>query len=320
MRLGDDHLSRNRLSAQLNIDSNTLATRFGVKERFWATNQQSALTLAADALQQAFQQANCEWRDIDLLIYASGTQHQALPYDAAALLHHLSCPVPIASFDINSTCLSFLTALDMAQTALIAGRYQRIAIVSSELASPTTRYQEAEVASLFSDGAAAFIIEASPEGQGLSATNFETHPCGYDYCQIKAGGTGLNPRQNSYEQLLAASQFEMRGRKLFRHAAKLLPTFVERTLNSAGITLDQLDAVIPHQASALALAKLPKLLRIDAEKISNHISWLGNQVSASLPTMLHLQRQQYGKNAAGKKVLLVGTAAGLSLGMGVITL
>uniref|UniRef100_UPI000B35F59F 3-oxoacyl-[acyl-carrier-protein] synthase III C-terminal domain-containing protein n=1 Tax=Thaumasiovibrio occultus TaxID=1891184 RepID=UPI000B35F59F len=276
--------------------------------------------MAADALALAFAEAQCDWQDIDLLIYASGTHHQALPYDAAGLLHHISCPHPVASFDINSTCLSFLTALDMAQAAIVAGRYQRIAIVSSELASPTTRHQEPEVSTLFADGAAAFIIEAAPERKGLQAIKFETHSYGYEYCQIRAGGSALNTRDTSYDALVRASQFDMQGKTLFRQAARLLPTFVSQTLRSAELSMAEIDAVIPHQASFLALARLPKLLQLESEKICNHVSWLGNQVSASIPTVLHLQRQAYGDNARGKKLLLLGTAAGLSLGMGVLTL
>ncbi|MCE0556097.1 3-oxoacyl-[acyl-carrier-protein] synthase III C-terminal domain-containing protein [Motilimonas sp. E26] len=306
----------------LGLKKGTSKRQFGVETRHVAANHETAIYMAAKAALGALKNASLTINDIDLLVYASASHHQALPYDAAAVLASLNAPVNLASLDINSSCLSFLTALDYAQCIFLAKRHQRILIVSSELVTGITLNKttpaKTEVATLFSDGAAAYVLQAAPNVSGFTGALFETHHQGYNFCQVKAGGSHVNPHHTAPEQLLAASQFEMDGKALFRHMTTTLPAFLVRGLQQSNIQRDQIDYLLPHQASHLALKRLPKMSGFCSQKIVNNVAQCGNQIAASLPINLHLLRQQQANS--GKKVLLIGSAAGLSLGMGFLTL
>jgi len=310
-----------KLDQFLNLPEGTVNTKYGVSQKYVADNHETAMSMAGKAAQECLANANLIISDVDLVIYASGTHHQSLPYDAAGLLAFLNAPHYIESFDINSTCLSFLTALDLAQSLFIANRYQRILIVSSECATGVTLKNNqpvVDVASLFADGAAAFLLEKDQQACGLIMRRFETHHAGYAHCQIQGGGSHLNPHKLSYQENLQVCQFEMDGKKLFKTIRKVLPKFIAQGLNEADIAVNDIDYLLPHQASFHALKKLPKLTGFSTSQIVNNFAMLGNQVAASIPINLHLLRTDQGNN--GKTVLLMGSAAGLSLGMGLIRL
>ncbi|GLQ75027.1 3-oxoacyl-ACP synthase III family protein [Vibrio penaeicida] len=306
----------------LGLEKGTCRSKYAVGKRYIASGEESALFMATKAVKGCLEKADISLNDIDLLIYASGTHHQSLPYDAAAVLSQLQAPPSLASFDVNSTCLSFLSALDLANCLFKANRHQRILIVSSELGSGITlnkfKKPRPEVATLFSDGAAAYLLEAKPDAYGFHGALFETHHEGYQCCQIKGGGSNVNPHKTPYEDYLAACQFEMDGKSLFRHIVNVMPKFLQRGLARAELTKNDIAFFLPHQASYHGMVKLPKLTGFDAEKIVNNFHELGNQVAASLPINLHLLRNKHA--GSDKKVLMAGSAAGLSLGMGVITL
>lgn len=319
------YLPANRWSGRdmdrfLNLPPGTCREKFSVEHRHVANPKETAIYMAVQAIAQCMGEEH-SLNSVDLLIYASGTHHQSLPYDASAVLAELNAPTWVESFDLNSTCLSFLSALDLAQSLFIAKRYQRILIVTSELATGITLNRnfipKPEIATLFADGAAAFLLEAQEHG-GLLTRHFETHNSGYTYCQIKGGGSHVNPHQTSHFSNLKNCQFEMEGKALFKHVRKTLPAFLDKGFTSSPVALSEIDFFLPHQASAHGIKKLPSLTGLPANKIVDHFSTLGNQVAASMPVNLHWLRNQ--PESKGKHVLLAGTAAGLAIGMGVLKL
>lgn len=311
-----------QLDLHLGLKKGMSKKKYGVESRHVSTEHETAIYMASEAIKGALKQASLSINDIDLVIYASATQHQSLPYDASAVLAHLQAPTSITSLDINCSCLSFLSALDYAQSIFLAKRHQRIVIVSSERVTGFTLNKmtpaTVEVATLFSDGAAAFVLERSDDAPGLSGVLFETHHQGYDLSRVRAGGSALNPHSTTHSEFLAASQFEMNGKLLFRLIIKVLPKFLDRGLKQAAITREQIDYFLPHQASHRALDKLPRLSGFPKHKTVNNFATLGNQIASSLPINLHLLRLE--QAGSGKIVLLTGSAAGLSLGMGLLTL
>ncbi|WP_198650571.1 3-oxoacyl-ACP synthase III family protein [Saccharospirillum mangrovi] len=313
-------LSAEQLDVRLGLPAGHCRQRYGVDVRHYAEADESALFMGAEAAQAALNEAGLTLADIDLLLSASGTNHQALPYNAAGLLHAMQSPAPLASFDVNATCLSFLAALDLADAWIARGRHRRVLIVSSEVAKVGVHDHDTEAATLFADGAAAFILEASDDNRGLITSHFQTHTQGYDYCQIRAGGSGLHPSRHGAEVTTAGSYFEMQGKALYRLVAQLAPDFIERGLAPSGLKLSDIDYYVPHQASHAGLANLTRQLNLDPAKVVNCFARYGNQIAASIPMALdHLRRHrpiEPGRTTA----LLFGSAAGLALGMGVVRL
>lgn len=265
--------------------------------------------MAATAAAAALAESGWQPTDLDVLIGASSVMEQPIPGTAAMIGHRLGAD-GTAAFDVNATCLSALVALDLAITGVCAGRWQRVLIAGADLPSRAIDPDDAELAAIFGDGAAAMAV--GPGGQELLASRFETHGGFADLCAIEAGGTRLDPRADP-EAFLAATRFRMAGPALYRATARLFPPFLTRLLAAAGVTAGDLDLVVPHQASRPALDHLRRLLGVERERIVDIFDAHGNQVASSLPHALHLARQS-GRLHPGMTVLLVGSAAGLSLG------
>ncbi len=234
---------------------------------------------------------------------------QALPCSAAHILKIAGLAPGTPGFDINSSCVSFISALQVAAGLLNAGTYRRIAIVSADLASRGIDWQHEESSLIFGDGAACAIVERGDGTGGILASLVETHPAGSELCEIRAGGTRRNPRAGMCEQDFL---FHMQGKPLFRQASALIEDYLDRLLSASGLTLGQIATVVPHQASHLSLEHMRKRLHVSSEALVDIYRHHGNQVAASIPTALHAAVTS-GRFNPGQPVMLIGTAAGLAL-------
>ncbi len=284
-----------------------------VRTRHYAMNE-TATEMAAHAVTQALEKAKLSINDIDCIIAASGTMEQAIPCNAA-LLHGAMKPIkPIPAFDINMTCLGSLNAIQLASTMLNAGQYNTILVYASDIASVGVDWSNIKVAGIFGDGAAALILSRhqASRSQRIIASLFETHSEGKDYCKIIGYGTKHHPSK-SLENYSEKCQFQMQGKEVYKLAASLLPSFANKLLQQAHLTMDDIDWVVPHQASPSGLKHIQKKLGISPDKHINIVADIGNQISASILTGLnYLLSNRPVKQ--GDKVLLIGTGAGLSMG------
>ncbi len=251
----------------------------------------------------------------DYIIFAAAVPYQSIPSTAPLIQHKLGLPPGSAvCFDVNSTCLSFLTASDLAGSRIAAGQARTVLVVSSEIASRALPWEKAPLtAALFGDGAAAALFAgAEGTGAGFVASLTETYPEGYDACRLGAGGTRYD--FHAVPELFAAnSYFEMDGKALYRITFQYFEAFLARLLERAGWSIGDVDLVLPHQASARALAHLVEQCGFRKEIVIDLMETHGNQVAASLPTVLHHARRS-GRLQPGTRALMIGTSAGLSLG------
>lgn len=283
----------------------------GVKYRHYA-NGETASEMGAKAALAALAEADLLLDDIDCLVSTSGTMEQPIPCSATLIHEKLQPNRPIPAFDINSTCLSFVTGLDVISSLVHAGTYKRVLLVSTEIASIGINPKQKESYVLFGDGAAACIIQQGKEGQtsGILSSRMETYSKGAHLTEIRGGGTKHHPNHHDVEEDFL---FDMNGREVFRMSSRVIVPFVDQLLQDAGITKSELDAVVPHQASGMAMRLMRSKLEIDEEKFINVIEHYGNTIAASIPLTL-CDGIKMGKIKRGNKVLLLGTSAGLSLG------
>lgn len=281
----------------------------GVHTRYYCGASESQVTMGAAAAQAALADAGLDASDVDLIVSASAVPYQPIPATAPAYQRALGIPNGRAfAFDINSTCLSFVTALETCHCLLQAGCYRRALIVSSEVASRALPWdQHPEIAGLFGDGAAAVVVE---HGTEMLQTQFETYSTGYESCGIGAGGTRFDFHAEA-EAFAAHSLFMMDGKELFRLTTRHFAGFVDRLLEKAGWARDQIDVIVPHQASPMALAHMIRQCGFAPEKVVDISRAFGNQIAASIPFALHHQKDQLRR---GDKLLLLGTSAGVSFG------
>jgi 3-oxoacyl-[acyl-carrier-protein] synthase III len=313
--LPDQKVTSDALDRERGYSSGWLEANCGVRERF-VCGGETQDDLAVRAATEAIAEAGISPASIDLLIFASAVPKQSIPATAPLIARRLGVPSGrCATFDINSTCLSFLSGFDVATAMLASGRCRCALIVSSEIASRALPWlTDPATAGLFGDGAGAAILTAPQpnETSHTRAIRFETHHEGYEACQLVAGGTGIDFHKEP-ERFAAGSFFQMNGRELFRLAASRFPLFVERLLASAAWTHEDVDVVVPHQASPLALAHLVKRCGFGRDKIIDIVATHGNQVAASIPIALHVARRQE-RIGKGSKIVLLGTSAGVSFG------
>ncbi|GFM81359.1 3-oxoacyl-ACP synthase [Pseudomonas cichorii] len=317
--LGSGHALPDRIVTSIALDhelglaAGSVEQISGVIQRHVASSAETAASLGAMAARNALAAAGIELDQIDLIACASGTMDQGMPCNAALLQRELGMGHSgIPAMDINASCLGFIAAVDTLSWPLVAGRYRRVLLVCSDIASCGLDWKHVEVSGIFGDGAAAVVLCASESGAKIIASNLKTFSEGAHLCQIPAGGSRFHPRRIDipFEPL---TSFSMQGKGVFRLAAKHLPTLMNDLLDQAGLTQDQIDWVIPHQASQQAMQHAARRLGFAPEKVIDVFAHHGNQVSASLPTALDIAIRDQ-RIQRGQILMLIGTGAGLSIG------
>lgn len=282
----------------------------GVLERRECRPPETLSSMAQRAIEEALADAGAGWDGIDLLIDASTCRAQPLPCNAALIKQRFG---PAASripcLDVNSTCLSFVAALHLANGLFSDPTYRRILVVSSEAALAGVNWAERESAAIFGDGAAAAVLERQESRPGCHYAH-ETYAEHAALCEVRGGAHRLPPFDYCAEND-ADYRFHMDGPGVFRVARKLLPPMIRRLISEAGASPEALH-VVPHPASPSSLEAVRRLFGFSPERYHGQsIAWHGNLIAAGIPYVLHLCRRS-GAIPAGAPVLLMGTSAGYS--------
>ncbi|KKC48268.1 3-oxoacyl-ACP synthase [Paenibacillus sp. D9] len=282
------------------------------RRRFVGT--ETASQMGAVAAKRALEAAQLEFADIDCLVCTSATMQQPIPCTASLIQEALGQGKSgVPSFDINSTCLSFVAGMDVMSYMVHAGRYRRVLLVSTEVASKGLNWEQKESAALFGDGAAAVVVERSGEGASrILHAAMNTYSAGAHHSEIRGGGSGLHAGEYK-EENDSEFRFDMKGEAIFRMAYKLLPDFMEGVLQATGSAIGGYRLVVPHQGSAMAMRLLSRKLGISDEQLMNITPEFGNVIAASIPMALHEAIRQ-GRMQRGDRILLFGTSAGFSIG------
>lgn len=271
-------------------------------EDFWS--------LVTDAVDQAFSKANCSIADIDCIVAAMATPLQPIPCNAALIHEHIAMGKDIPAFDINSTCTSFITALDIVSCLVDAGRYKRVLVVSGDIASQALNTQKKESYELFSDVCTAFVLEETRQDIGVIYAKQKTWSEGAHHTEIPRGGS-LSSGFKMNEANRAEYYFTMDGFKTVMLTIDKIKPFLAECFEACGVCAEDVAMVVPHQASEI-LTVFMKKIGFPKGKYIDIVSQYGNMVSGSVPFAL-CKAMEEKTIKAGDKVLLVGTAAGLTI-------
>ncbi|WP_437879823.1 3-oxoacyl-[acyl-carrier-protein] synthase III C-terminal domain-containing protein [Pseudomonas sp. LRF_L74] len=308
-------VSSRELDQRLDLEPGTVQRIGGVRSRPVAGPEENAARLGARAAHQALVAAGLSLDEIDCVVAASGTADQGMPCNAALIHRELGLgDSGVQAMDINSSCLSFIAALDLLSWPIAAGRYRRVLLVCADIASCGLDWSQLESSAIFGDGAAAVVIgPAENGGSRLLAADLRTYSSGAELCQIPAGGSRFHPQRLQEQDFEPLTRFAMNGPGVFRLAAKHLPGFLDDLLAQANTPRERIDWVVPHQASHLGLEHMRRRLGFAEERVIDIFAEHGNQIAASLPTALDIAIHD-GRIQRGQRLLLIGTGAGLSLG------
>lgn len=283
---------------------------FGTQTRYRVAESRDHLDMLVTAAERAIEHAGLEVGDIDCIIAACAAGIQPIPCTAALVMERIAPDATAAAFDVNSTCTSFITAVDVASRYLADGEYERVLIVSGDVGSRFLDPTQRESFELFSDAAAAVVLTrgTSPD-RGVIASLQQTWPRHAHDTELR-GGLSRHPAQAYAGGDPRDYLFSMHGRRALMGMLEVLPGFFERFFAKSGLDLDDIDLVVPHQASG-ALGLAMRRLGIPRENYVDQVADYGNMVSASVPFTL-ARCLDDGRLASGDTVLLCGTAAGLT--------
>ena len=306
-------VTNTELEARTGVSAQWIERATGVCERRYVTGE-TTVSMGTEASRMALAHAGMTVDAVDAIIMASTAPQQAIPCTAVFLQRALGAPDGRSScFDINATCLSFLFALQMAAHLVAAGAYRTILICSSEIASSGLNYNEPESSVLFGDAAAAAVITRSIAGEesNVAYMQFATFSSGADLTRLSGGGTLQHP--NDPTTTPEMNLFHMEGPAVFKQASLLLGPFLDSFFAHLDWRREEIDAIIPHQASKHGIRLLTSRLGFADRQVVWNLEQRGNCIAASIPLTfaeaVHNQRVQ-----RGDRLLLIGTGAGLTIG------
>ena len=301
-----------QLAPMVGVDAAWIERATGVCQRR-RVNGESTAEMAAHAVHRALSAADIKPNDIDVLISASAGKQQTIPCTAAFIHRQLGLTPRTFAFDVDVTCLGFLAGVTVGSSLIAQGDYRNVVVVSSELASGTIDYSQPESAVLFGDAAAAAVLQptSSDSRSRFLLSRFRTLSEGAQLAQIRGGGTACHPNQPTTTPEM--NLFQMEGPKIFKLAARKMGEFIDDFLLELGWQRQEIDGVIPHQASRMALKQLTARYGFQPSQVFQNLAERGNCVAASLPLALAEAVEQQ-RIQRGDKILLLGTGAGVTLG------
>jgi len=299
----------------IELPKNTVELKGQVRYRI--SEGESQISLAVSACEKALKNANITINDIDCIVSASAVGIQPIPCTAALIHEKIAKGTSIPALDINTTCTSFITALDTMSYLIEAGRYERVLIVSCDVASIALNPKQKESFQLFSDGAAAFVIEKTEKEIGVIDAIQKTWSEGAHSTEIRGGLSNFHPKNYS-EMTKEEYMFDMNGKTVLSLSISKIPELMKNFLKNNGMKVSDIDMTVPHQAS-VAMPLVMQKLGIEKDKFLDEVKEFGNMVSASVPiTLVH--GLENGRIKSGNTILLIGTAAGLTTNMMLIKL
>ncbi|HTH94692.1 MAG TPA: beta-ketoacyl-ACP synthase III [Rhodocyclaceae bacterium] len=282
-----------------------IVERTGISARHYAADNQFSSDLALEASKRALEAAQCAVEDIDLIIVATSTPDMVFPSTATILQHKLGMKNGAPALDVQAVCSGFVYALTLADKFIRSGSNKRILVVGAEVFSRVVDWNDRGTCVLFGDGAGAVVLEASSEPGILSTV---IHADG-------SYGDILNaPGQVAGGQVCGSPFVKMDGQAVFKFAVKVLSEVAGEALAAAGITQDQLDWLVPHQANVRIIQSTAKKLGLDMDsEVILTVGQHGNTSGASIPLALDAGVRS-GKIQRGQNLLLEGVGGGFTWG------
>ena len=293
------------LATFLETDDEWITSRTGMKER--RISHVHGVELAYVASMRALACAGLKASDIDLIVYGSCSFDEMVPNTASGLQYKLGAS-NAASMDVNTACTSFLYAWSTANAMVRTGVVKRALVVGVELISRYMDWENRGVAVLFGDGCAAIVIEATEEKTGLLA---ESLGCFADARGIlRVGGYGVTYANANVA--FGDMSWTFDGPQIFKKAVNGMTEASARALAKAGVTAEEIDLVVPHQANSRIIEAVAKYAGIPMSKVQVTVQKYGNMIAATVPVAL-VEALEEGRVQPQSKLLMPAFGAGLTV-------
>ena len=298
-------VSNAELASQVDTSDEWIVERTGIRNRHIAGEGETTSSLAIEASRAALAAAGVEGSTIDLIVLATATPDQTFPATATIVQDAIGANGGIA-FDVAAVCSGFLYAMGVADSMLRSGMARRALVIGAETFSRILDWEDRTTCVLFGDGAGAVVLEArevAEDGPGVIATKLHADGAHHELLYVDGGPSTTG----------TVGHVRMKGREVFRHAVVNLATVLEAVLDHTGLTADDIDWVVPHQANQRILDATARKLGLPAEKVVITVDRHANTSAASVPLALDTAVRD-GRIQPGHLVMLEAMGGGFTWG------
>lgn len=308
--LPDRRVSNAELAERVDTTDEWIVERTGIRFRHIAGEGETTGTLAVRAAEAALAAGGIEASAIDLIVLATATPDQTFPATATTVQAKLGIGDCVA-FDVAAVCSGFLYALQVADSMIRAGAHQRALVIGSETFSRIVDWEDRATCVLFGDGAGAVVLEArddtGDDAPGILATRLHADGRHNDLLYVDGGASTTG----------TVGKLRMKGREVFRHAVVNLAAVMNETLAVAGLTAEDVDWVVPHQANARILEATARKLGLPPEKVVVTVDQHANTSAASVPLALDTAVRD-GRIQRGDLLVLEAMGGGFTWGAAIV--
>lgn len=296
------------LEATVDTSDAWIVERTGIRFRHVAGEGETTATLAADAAREALTAAGIAAADVDLIVLATATPDQTFPASATKVQAMLGIDDCVA-FDVAAVCSGFLYALSVAESMIRAGSARTALVIGAETFSRILDWEDRATCVLFGDGAGAAVLRAAggEDGRGVLAVRLHADGRHNQLLYVDGGPSTTG----------TVGKVRMKGAEVFRHAVTNLATVLTETLEAAGLTIGDVDWVVPHQANARILDATARKLGLAPGKVVMTVDQHANTSAASVPLALDVAVRD-GRIKRGDVVVLEAMGGGFTWGAAVL--
>jgi 3-oxoacyl-[acyl-carrier-protein] synthase-3 len=291
-----------------------ITTRTGIKQRHKAADNEYTSQFGTAAARQALERANLQPTDIDIILCATTTPDQIMPSTGALIQAQLGA-TNAAGMDVFAACSGFLYGLTMVESMIRTGQIRYALVIGAEVLTKYVDYTDRSTCVIFGDGAGAAVVGPVPEGKGILATKIKSDGRYEEQLYAPGGGTKLGTTHQTIDDRMHF--FKMKGNELFKVAVRSMADISAEMLGRSGLTVDDIDIVIPHQANQRITDAVASRLGVSEDKVYSNIAEHGNTSSASIPIAID-ECIESGRIKEGSLVLLTAFGGGVTWGATVI--
>lgn len=304
----DKVLTNSDLEKMVDTSDEWIVTRTGIRERRIASDDQAVSDLAIESAWRALEDAGIGVKDIDLILMATSTPDTIFPSTACWIQKGLKAD-HIPAFDVSAGCTGFLYGMILAESMILNGTAKRILFIGGELLTKIVNWKDRNTCVLFGDGAGAVVLEESEDESGMLSFYWKADGKLGDLLSQPAGGTRIPASAESVASDL--HYLQMKGNEVFKHAVKRMGEAALEALEKAGLTRDDVDYLIPHQANIRIIEATGRRLKLPREKVYVNIQKYGNTSVATIPISIH-ELKMAGKLKKGSIILMDAFGAGFT--------
>jgi 3-oxoacyl-[acyl-carrier-protein] synthase-3 len=310
----DRILTNQDLEKMVDTNDEWIVSRTGMKERRIASEDQASSDLAYHAAEIALRNAGISAEELGLIIVATVTPDMSFPSTACVLQGRLGAK-NAAAFDLSAACSGFIYGLANASNFIAMGTYKYALVIGAECLSKITDYTDRNTCILFGDGAGAVVLGAVAEGHGFRSFELGADGTGGELLKVSAGGSRI---PSSAVSLADKSHYiYMAGAEVFKFAVRIMGNTAEEALRKAGLTKQDIDLLVPHQANIRIIQSAINRLDLSEDKCMINLHKYGNVSAASIPIAL-AEAVEEDRIKSGDCIVLVGFGGGLTWGATVL--